>query len=989
MQARDETHERLLLELAELRQRVAELEASEEDRQRAEEALEQERQLLRTVIDNLPDYIYVKDAQSRFVAANAAVARVMGQAAPNLLVGKTDQDFYPEHLAAKFRRDEQRVLGTGQPLVNEDEHLVDASGKQSVILTTKVPLRDAQGNIVGLVGIGRDITARKQAEEALRRAHAELEVRVAERTGELARANEELTREMADRERAQQVLRDSEALYSSLVENLPVHVLRKDRAGRFEFANRSFCELVGKPLAEIVGKTDFDLYPAELAQKFRDDDLGVMESGRLFETVEENRQDGEPRQMQVMKSPVRDAADRIIGVQVVFWDVTERTRAEAALQRERYLLHSLMDNLPHNIYFKDASSRFLRINRALADAFGLTDAADALGKTDADFFAQEHARQAMADEQEILRTGQPVVDKEEKETWPDGHVTWASTTKMPLRNEAGRIVGTFGISRDITDWKQAAEALRQAKEAAEAANRAKSTFLANMSHEIRTPLNAVIGMTELVLSTPLAPQQKEFLTAVRDSGEALLSVINDILDFSKIEAGRIVLDRAPFDLWESLGDTVKSFAFRAHTQGLELAFHIDPDVPRLVLGDYGRLRQIIVNLIGNAIKFTEQGEVLLTVQRDSSAGDEVVLRFTVADTGIGIAPDKQATVFEVFEQVDSSLRRRHGGTGLGLTISSRLVELMGGRIWVESDVGHGSRFHFTVRLTVADEAAVPGCRLEAPQLHGLPVLVVDDNATNRRILDEVLRAWGMRPTLTGGAKAAWERMQQALREGEPFRLVLTDAHMPDIDGFSLVEQIKADAQLSRTVVVMLTSGDHPEDGQRCQKLGIAAYLLKPVKQSELLESIERALGLTVPAKDLPEPSVATATPARQLRVLLAEDSLVNQKLAVALLERRGHVVTVANNGREALAATERQEFDLVLMDVQMPELDGYEATQAIRMRERQSDRHLPIIAVTAHALKGDEARCLAAGMDAYVSKPISAAELYQAIETVVPPGRTD
>ena len=989
MQARDETHERLLLELAELRQRVAELEASEEDRQRAEEALEQERQLLRTVIDNLPDYIYVKDAQSRFVAANAAVARVMGEAAPNLLVGKADQDFYPEHLAAKFRRDEQRVLSTGQPLVNEDEQLVDASGKQSVILTTKVPLRDAQGNIVGLVGIGRDITARKQAEEALRQAHADLEARVAERTGELARANEELTREMADRERTQQVLRDSEALYSSLVENLPVHVLRKDRAGRFVFANRSFCELVGKPLAEIVGKTDFDLYPAELAQKFRDDDLGVMESGRLFETVEENRQDGEPRQMQVMKSSVRDAADRIIGVQVVFWDVTERTRAETALQRERYLLHSLMDNLPHNIYFKDASSRFLRINRAMATAFELTDAADALGKTDADFFTQEHARQAMADEQEILRTGQPVLDKEEKETWPDGHVTWAFTTKMPLRNEAGRIVGTFGISRDITDWKQAAEALRQAKEAAEAANRAKSTFLANMSHEIRTPLNAVIGMTELVLSTPLTPQQKEFLTAVRDSGEALLSVINDILDFSKIEAGRIVLDRAPFDLWESLGDTVKSFAFRAHTQGLELVFHIDPDVPRLVLGDYGRLRQIIVNLIGNAIKFTEQGEVLLTAQRESSAGDEVVLHFTVADTGIGIPPDKQATVFEVFEQVDSSLRRRHGGTGLGLTISSRLVELMGGRIWVESDVGQGSRFHFTVRLSVAGEAAVPGYRFEAPQLHGLPVLVVDDNATNRRILDEVLRAWGMQPTTTGGAKAAWERMQQALREGEPFRLVLTDAHMPDLDGFSLVEQIKADAQLSRTVVVMLTSGDHPEDGQRCQELGIAAYLLKPVKQSELLESIERALGLTVPAKDVPAPKVATAPPARQLRVLVAEDSLVNQKLAVALLERRGHVVTVANNGREALAATERQEFDLVLMDVQMPELDGFEATQAIRMRERQSDRHLPIIAVTAHALKGDDARCLAAGMDGYVSKPISAAELYQAIETVVPQPHED
>jgi PAS domain S-box-containing protein len=620
MQTRDETHERLLLELAELRQRVAELEASKEERQCAEKALEQERHLLRTVIDNLPDYIYVKDAQSRFVTANAAVARVMGVAAPNLLVGKTDREFYPEQLAAKFQRDEERLLCSGEPLVNEDEQLVDAAGNCSAILTTKVPLRDAQGNVVGLVGIGRDITARQQAEESLRRAHADLEARVAERTAALARANEKLTREMADHERTEQVLRDSEALYASLVESLPVHVLRKDLAGRFVFANRSFCELVGKPLAEIVGKTDFDLYPAALAHKFRDDDRRVVETGRLFETVEENLQHGEPRQVQVMKSPVRDAAGQIVGVQVVFWDVTERTRAEAALQLERYLLHSLMDNLPHRIYFKDAASQFLRINRALATAFGLQDAADALGKSDMDFFTEEHARQAMTDEQEILRTGRPVWDKEEKETWPDGHITWAATTKMPLRDEAGRIVGTFGISRDITDWKQAAEALHLAKEAAEAANRAKSIFLANMSHEIRTPLNAVIGMTELVLSTSLAPQQKEFLTAVRDSGEALLSVINDILDFSKIEAGRIVLDRAPFDLWESLGDTMKSFAFRAHTQGLELAFHIAPDVPRMFVGDYSRLRQIIVNLVGNALKFTEQGEVVLTVQRETSGG---------------------------------------------------------------------------------------------------------------------------------------------------------------------------------------------------------------------------------------------------------------------------------------------------------------------------------------------------------------------------------
>jgi CheY-like chemotaxis protein len=364
------------------------------------------------------------------------------------------------------------------------------------------------------------------------------------------------------------------------------------------------------------------------------------------------------------------------------------------------------------------------------------------------------------------------------------------------------------------------------------------------------------------------------------------------------------------------------------------------------------------------------------------------LHFTVADTGIGIPPDKQVTVFEVFEQVDSSLRRRHGGTGLGLTISSRLAELMGGRIWVESEVGSGSRFHFTVRLSVVQETAIPGRRFEPPRLQGLPVLVVDDNATNRRILDEVLRAWGLQPSLASGAAAAWERMQQAQRSGEPFRLVLTDAHMPQVDGFTLVEQIKGDPDLGRTVVVMLTSGDRPEDGQRCQQLGIAAYLLKPVKQSELLEAIEMALGLAGPAKAA-VPVGAAPAPARRLCVLLAEDSLVNQKLAVALLERQGHVVTVANNGREALAASERQEFDLVLMDLQMPEMDGFEATLAIRLREQQSGRHLPIIAVTAHALKGDDTRCLAAGMDAYISKPIRARELYEAIDRVVPAARAD
>jgi len=815
----------------------------------------------------------------------------------------------------------------------------------------------------------------------LRKAHDELENRVQQRTAELARANEELKREIAQRERAKDVLRDSEALYSSLVENLPVHVLRKDLAGRFVFANRSFCELVNRPLGEILGRTDFDLFPEAIAQKFRRDDQSVVERGELFKTVEENRQDGETRYMEVMKSPVRDAEGKIVGVQIVFWDVTDRRKAEAALEQERYLLHALMDTLPHNIYFKDAGSRFIRINKALATGFRLQDAAEALGKTDFDFFTEEHARQAMADEQEIMRTGEPMVDREEKETWPDGRTTWALSTKIPLYNEEREIVGTVGISRDMTERKQAAEALRLAKEAAESANRAKSAFLANMSHEIRTPLNAVIGMTELVLKSPLSGQQREFLQTVRDSGEALLSVINDILDFSKIEAGKLALDCSTFDLRESLGDTMKSFAIRAHQQGLELACLIHPEVPHMVVGDYSRLRQIVVNLVGNAVKFTEAGEVSLEVMQEFRGEEEVELHFVVADTGIGIPAEKQSSVFEMFEQADTSTTRRHGGTGLGLAIASRLVGLMHGRIWVESAVGRGSRFHFLLRLRLADSEPAAPLPPEPESLHGMRVLVVDDNATNRRILEEVLRSWRVAPATASSATEAIHLMLEAQRSGDPYRLVLTDAHMPSMDGFMLAERIRQDEELGSTVVMMLTSGDRREDMQRCEELGISAYLLKPIKQSELLEAIELALGILTPKAELLAPA-APARPLRDLHILLAEDSLVNQKLAVALLEGQGHKVEVANNGQEAISALQTAKFDLVLMDVQMPEMDGLEATRRIRALEQHTGTHIPIVAMTAHALKGDRERCLETGMDAYVAKPIRADELFDTIEAL-------
>jgi two-component system, sensor histidine kinase and response regulator len=817
-----------------------------------------------------------------------------------------------------------------------------------------------------------------------RNRHEELATHVEQRTAKLAVIDAELKRELAERQRAEEILRDSEALYYSLVENLPVHVIRKDLQGRFVFANRSFCEFVRKPVEEVMSQTDFDLFPERLARKFQEDDGVVISTGRMLRMVEENRADGEIRYVEVMKSPVRDAAGKIVGVQVVFWDVTDRKQAEAALEQERYLLHALMDNLPHNIYFKDAASRFIRINKALANCFRLRDAAEAMNKSDFDYFTLEHAQQALADEQEIMQTGRPMLDKEEKETWADGQTTWVLSTKMPLYGDQRQIVGTFGISRDITEWKRSAEALQVAKEAAEAANRAKSAFLANMSHEIRTPLNAIIGMTELVLKSKVTAQQREFLTTVRDSGEALLSVINDILDFSKIEAGKLLLDHNTFDLRESLGDTMKSFAIRAHQQGLEVACHIRADVPRMLIGDYNRLRQIVVNLVGNALKFTDQGEVVLEVQVDAVSGESIMLHFTVSDTGIGIAEDKQETIFEMFEQADTSMTRRYGGTGLGLAIASRLVELMGGRIWVESAAGKGSRFHFTARLDRAPNGTLEEVLAVPQTIHGMRVLVVDDNATNRRILEEILRSWKMVPVTAPNAGEAIELLRESHKIGEPYGLVVTDGHMPQVDGFMLAEQIRRDADMGSTVVMMLTSGDRPEDTKRCEQLGIAAYLLKPIKQSELLEAIQYALGITSTRKQWLQAAERPIPRMERLEILLAEDSLVNQKLAVALLEDEGHTVTVVNNGREACARVESGKFDIVLMDVQMPEMDGLEATTRIRFREKQTKAHIPVIAMTAHALKGDRERCLEAGMDAYVSKPIRADELFEAIGSLLP-----
>ncbi len=836
---------------------------------------------------------------------------------------------------------------------------------------------DEIGHLVD--GFNEMLAQIEHRDAALQKAHSDLEVRVEQRT-------EELRKEVTVRAEAERHLAERTAYLNSLIGNIPLGLVAIDTDRKVTFCNAAFERMFGYTLPELVGH--------DLDTLICPDQEGVRLTKVSFQGQAPNirttrcRKGGAQFDVEIQIVPLT-LQEKTVGGFGLYRDVTEERRAREALELSEARNVAFHEAALDGIMTIDAEGRITDFNPAMQNLTGRTRES-VLGKSFLDVMVTRGQVEEVAlDFGEFIQMGAskfighlievPLCLANGKELPVDMIVT-------PLRVRGAL---TFMVQmRDISQRKAAEQGQQLAKEFAEAASRAKSDFLANMSHEIRTPMNGIIGMAELALDTELTPEQREYLQMVKSSADSLLRIINDILDFSKIEAGKMDLESAPFSLRIALLDMMKTLALRAHKKDIELTIDIPPAVPEEVMGDVTRLRQILVNLVGNAIKFTDRGEVNVRVEVERSDSGSILLHFAVRDTGVGIPANKVEKIFEPFIQADGSMSRRFGGTGLGLSISMRLVELMGGRIWAESELGKGSTFHFIASfgLAVRDREIHPKT---PPELEGLAVLVVDDNRTNRHILSQMLQNWRMAPHAVDGGRKALAHMAFALSAQQPYPLVLLDAHMPGMDGFAVVEEIRKDPGLAGATIMMLTSDLAAGDVQRCKELGVTATLLKPIHQSELLDAIMKALAKPSTVHVLPPahtPAAEKAPPGERHRFLLAEDNRVNQRLALKLLERQGHAVVVANNGREVLDELEKagpNGFDVVLMDVQMPEMDGMEATVEIRLREKKTGAHIPIVAMTAHAMKGDRERCLAAGMDGYVSKPISVGALRAEVDRVL------
>ncbi len=790
-------------------------------------------------------------------------------------------------------------------------------------------------------------------------------------------------------------------LLRTVIDAIPQHVYVKDREGRCIIRNAYSAQAMGfDDPQDAVGLTAFDTSEdPEIAAAYWEEEERVMAADEAILNYEERyAHGGEQGWLVTSRIPLHDPSGEVVGIVGVTRDITEQRAAEMALRaakeaaearerevdEQRLQLRTLVDTIPDHVYVLDRESRFMLRNRASIEGTELECPDEAVGLTEFDLAPRHLAEMYQADNERVMESGEPIIRKEEEHALGG----WFSTTKVPLRDAVGEVIGLVGVSRDVTEQRRAEAALRAAKDAAEAATRAKSEFLANMSHEIRTPMNGVIGMTSLLLDTELDREQRDFVETIRASGDSLLTIINDILDFSKVEAGMLTLEVQPFEVRACVEEALDLVARTAAEKGVEMAYLIEDGVPRTVRGDVTRVRQILVNLLGNAVKFTHEGSICIRVHAeppDVEAGTRTAIHFAVEDTGIGIPPEKLDLVFQSFSQADASTTRHYGGTGLGLTISRRLVEMMGGTMSVESEVGVGSTFRFFVEAEVAPSKRRVFLRRDQPVLNDRRVLVVDDNDVNRDILTRLAHRWQMSVEAVASGDEAIAASARAEAAGSPFDLVLLDMQMPGMDGLETARALRANAP-ARPVMVMLTS-IHREGTLRrdAAEAGIHAVLYKPTKPSQLydvlIEAFSESETVTETAWVARSREDAPPTSHSALRILLAEDNAVNQKVALRLLGRLGYSADVAANGVEVMEAVQRQPYDVVLMDVQMPEMDGLEATRRIRAA---ADLVQPyIIALTANAMEGDREACLDAGVDDYVPKPVNLESISLALQQAV------
>ena len=896
--------------------------------------------LLNTLLESTPDYIYFKDSKSRYIRSSNALAKALGLSDPAEMIGKSDADFYSEAHSRQSYEDELEVMRTGEPVSKEEKNTLTDS-PDTWILTTKAPLRDQDKEIIGTFGISVDITERKRKME-----------------------------EKASFEHC---------LLKTVLDNSPDYIFMKDRQSRFVIINKAQSKfLLGLENPEdAIGKTDFELFPGqkEDTQRFYDEEQSIMETGepvyhRTWQVPSTATK--ESVWLSESKMPVRNEAGEIIGLVGLGRDITIEKRFENELLKEKQYLEMLNQASPVAIVVLDDKDTIVSCNPAFEQLFGYTSSEIIGKKLDPLVNTSQTLQEATEYTHQVMNGPVHGFGKRRRK---DGRLINVELFGVPVV-VSGEVIGTLAIYHDITE-------LDKARQEAEEANRAKSEFLANMSHEIRTPMNGVIGMLELALDTELTDEQHDYLRIGLQSAESLLTLLNDIIDFSKIEAKKLDLEIIDFSLRHLIEDVAHAMAKKAEDKGIEIACLTHPDLSVEIKGDPCRLRQILVNLTGNAIKFTEEGEVVIRAEPIKDSDTHTSIRFSVKDTGIGIPHDRQAAVFERFTQADGSTTRRFGGTGLGLAISKQLIETMGGEIGLESEPGVGSTFWFILNFEKQVTPSEPQ-RLDYPptDIRGLRILGVDDNATNRMILEKMLESFGCRCKTVADGKEALEQLQKAHKIGDPYQLVLLDMQMPNIDGEETTRLIKNNPALKDVQIIILTSLGQRGDAARLKSMGCSDYLVKPIKKDRLRDALVDAVNPEQAgiAESPPTTRHDLSEKKRNGRpILLADDNTINQKVALFQLQKAGYSVDVVENGLAAVERVQQGNYGLVLMDVQMPEMDGLEATRVIRDWE-QGNQHIPIIALTAHALKGDLERCLQAGMDDYLPKPIKPQDLTRKLE---------